>query len=53
MTIENSYIDIINEFRSLVDFINYDEVLYEKMFEIISNHFEFEATGIFFNSLMR
>lgn len=50
ITIENSYIDIINEFRSLVDFINYDEVLYEKMFEIISNHFEFEATGIFFNS---
>ena len=49
ITVENSYIDIINEFRSLVDFINYDEVLYEKMFEIISNHFEFEATGIFFN----
>ena len=32
ITVENSYIDIINEFRSLVDFINYDEVLYEKKY---------------------
>lgn len=50
LTVKNNYIDVINEFRSLIDFINYDEVLYEKMFQIISNHFEFEATGIFFNS---
>ena len=47
---KHSYIDIINEFRNLIDFINYDEVLLEKLFQIISNHFNFEAIGIFLNS---
>ena len=50
LTTKHSYIDIINEFRNLIDFINYDEVLLEKLFQIISNHFNFEAIGIFLNS---
>ena len=44
------YIDIINEFRSLIDFINYKDVLIEKMFQIIDMHFNSIAAGIFFNS---
>lgn len=46
----SGYLNIINEFRSLIDFINYKDVLIEKMFHIFRNHFSFEAAGIFFNS---
>lgn len=46
----SSYIDIISEFRNLIDFINYNDVLVEKMFEILMKHFEFEVAGIFFNT---
>ena len=46
----NNYIDIINDFRNLIDFINYNDVLIEKMFQILEKHFNFEVTGIFFNS---
>lgn len=48
--IMQNYIKIINEFRNLIDFINYDDILHEKMFQILLNHFNFVATGIFFNS---
>ncbi len=46
----NNYIDIINDFRNLIDFINYNDVLIEKMFHIFEKHFNFEIAGIFFNS---
>lgn len=46
----NNYIDIINDFRNLIDFINYNDVLIEKMFHILKKHFNFEIAGIFFNS---
>ena len=36
--VNTKYIDIINEFRSLIDFINYKDVLMEKMFQIIDMH---------------
>ena len=49
-TENTKYIDIINEFRSLIDFINYKDVIVEKMFQIIEKHFEFQAAGVFFNS---
>ncbi len=48
--VNTKYIDIINEFRGLIDFINYKDVLIEKMFQIIDKHFNFAAAGIFFNS---
>ncbi len=47
---KNNYIDIINDFRILIDFINYNDVLIEKMFHILEKHFNFEISGIFFNS---
>ena len=46
----NNYINIINEFRSLIDFINYNDILIEKMFQILEEHFVFDAAGIFFNT---
>lgn len=46
----NNYINIVNEFRSLIDFINYNDVLIEKMFQICKKYFQFDAAGIFFNS---
>ena len=46
----NDYIDIINDFRNLIDFINYNDVLIEKMFHIFEKYFEFNCAGIFFNS---
>lgn len=46
----NNYINIINDFRNLIDFINYNDVLIEKMFHILEKHFNFEGAGIFFNS---
>lgn len=49
-TKNNNYINIINEFRSLIDFINYHDVLIEKMFQILEEHFVFDAAGIFFNT---
>lgn len=46
----NNYINIINDFRSLIDFINYNDILIEKMFQILEEHFVFDAAGIFFNT---
>lgn len=46
----NNYISIIKEFRNLIDFINTDVVLIEKIFEILTKHFNYNVAGIFFNS---
>lgn len=45
-----NYISIIKEFRALIDFINTDVVLIEKIFGILDNHFNYNVAGIFFNS---
>jgi len=45
-----NYISIIKEFRALIDFINTDVVLIEKIFDILDNHFNYNVAGIFFNS---
>ena len=47
---DNNKINIINEFRNIINFINYNDVLIEHIFQIINNYFSFEAAGIFFNS---
>ena len=46
----NNYINIINDFRSLIDFINYNDILIEKMFQILKKYFQFNVAGLFFNS---
>lgn len=47
---DNNKINIINEFRNIINFINYNDVLIEHIFQIINNYFSFETAGIFFNS---
>ena len=39
-----------NEFRNLSDFMNYERILVEKMFSLLSSFVEYNAAGIFFSS---
>lgn len=39
-----------NEFRNLSDFLNYERVLVEKLFSLLSSFVEYNAAGIFFAS---
>ena len=39
-----------NEFRNLSDFMNYERVLVEKLFSLLSSFVEYHAAGIFFAS---
>lgn len=39
-----------NEFRSLNDFLNYERILVEKMFLLLSSFVEYQAAGVFFAS---
>lgn len=39
-----------NEFRNLSDFLNYERILVEKMFSLLSSFVEYQAAGIFFSS---
>jgi len=46
----SKYVDIINEFRNTIDFINNNDILVEKLFQLLKKYFSFDAIGIFFNS---
>lgn len=48
--INKHYLNIISEFRNLIDFINNEDVLLENLFNIIRKYFNYDAIGIFFNS---
>ena len=39
-----------NEFRNLSDFMNYERILVEKMFSLLSSFVEYNVAGIFFSS---
>ncbi len=39
-----------NEFRNLSDFLNYERILVEKMFSLLSSFVEYSVSGIFFAS---
>lgn len=39
-----------NEFRNLSDFLNYERILVEKMFSLLSSFVEYHAAGIYFAS---
>ena len=39
-----------NEFRNLSDFLNYERILVEKMFSLLSSFVEYNVAGIFFAS---
>lgn len=39
-----------NEFRNLSDFLNYERVLVEKMFSLLSSFVEYNIAGIYFSS---
>ena len=39
-----------NEFRNLSDFMNYERVLVEKLFSLLSSFVEYSVAGIFFSS---
>ena len=39
-----------NEFRNLSDFLNYERILVEKMFSLLSSFVEYHAAGIYFSS---
>ena len=39
-----------NEFRNLSDFLNYERILVEKMFSLLSSFVEYNVAGIFFSS---
>lgn len=39
-----------NEFRNLSDFLNYERILVEKMFSLLSSFVEYSVAGIFFAS---
>ncbi len=39
-----------NEFRNLSDFLNYERILVEKLFSLLSSFVEYHAAGIYFAS---
>ena len=39
-----------NEFRNLSDFLNYERIMVEKMFSLLSSFVEYHAAGVFFAS---
>ena len=39
-----------NEFRNLSDFMNYERILVEKMFSLLSSFVEYNVAGVFFSS---
>lgn len=39
-----------NEFRNLSDFLNYERILVEKLFSLLSSFVEYHAAGIYFSS---
>lgn len=39
-----------NEFRNLSDFLNYERILVEKLFSLLSSFVEYQAAGIYFAS---
>lgn len=40
----------VNEFRNLSDFMNYERVLVEKLFNLVSSFVEYSVAGVFFAS---
>ena len=39
-----------NEFRNLSDFLNYERILVEKLFSLLSSFVEYNAAGVYFSS---
>lgn len=39
-----------NEFRNLSDFLNYERIMVEKLFLLLSSFVEYQAAGVFFSS---
>jgi len=39
-----------NEFRNLSDFLNYERIMVEKLFSLLSSFVEYQAAGVFFAS---
>ena len=39
-----------NEFRNLSDFLNYERILVEKMFSLLSSFVEYQVAGVYFSS---